>query len=60
MIKYFTIILFIFLLFVTVAFSQTGSISGIVKDSSGAPQPDVNVKIKGSYKGTATDVDGKY
>ncbi len=40
--------------------AQNGSISGIVIDSSKNPIPDVNVKIKGSYIGTATDIDGKY
>ncbi|RPI18237.1 MAG: TonB-dependent receptor [Ignavibacteriae bacterium] len=39
-------------------YSQT--ISGTVTDSSGMPLPDINVKIKGSYIGTASDNDGKY
>jgi len=55
-------ILFIVFLFIQTGLSQTatGSISGTVTDSAGTPQPDVNVKIKGSYKGTVTDADGKY
>src|SRR5438046_10753842 len=62
MIRYFTKILLTLLLFSAVAYSQegTGSISGTVLDSAKSPQPDVNVKIKGGYNGTATDIDGKY
>ncbi len=41
-------------------YAQNGSIKGIVNDSSGLPLADVNVKIKSSYIGTATDIDGKY
>jgi outer membrane receptor protein involved in Fe transport len=52
-------ILLIFL-FSAETYCQTGSLSGTVKDSSGASLPDVNVKIKGSYLGTASDVNGKY
>ena len=43
-----------------VLYSQNGSISGVVTDSSGLPVPDVNIKIKSSYLGTASDIDGKY
>ncbi len=60
MMKYLSFIIIVLILTAHSALAQTGSISGVVTDSSGAPQPDVNVKIKGSYKGTATDVDGKY
>ncbi|HEY3250363.1 MAG TPA: TonB-dependent receptor [Ignavibacteria bacterium] len=41
-------------------YAQNGSISGIVLDSANSPVPDANVKIKGSYIGTASDIDGKY
>lgn len=59
MIKYFTILIFI--LFISSGVhAQTGSLSGTVTDSAGAPLPDVNVKIKGSYLGTPTDLEGKY
>jgi outer membrane receptor protein involved in Fe transport len=57
--KYFTALAI--LVFITAsAAAQTGSLSGTVTDSSGSPLPDVNVKIKGSYLGTASDLDGKY
>lgn len=39
---------------------QTLSVSGRVLDSSGIPLPGVTVVIKGTTKGTITDVDGKY
>ncbi len=47
------------------AVSEVGSIqqkmvTGIVKDESGAPIPGVSVVIKGTTKGTLTDIDGKF
>jgi len=45
---------------VTLAQSPTGSLYGIVKDSSGGPLEGVTLKIKGSYFGAVTDFDGKY
>lgn len=53
-------ILVLFFLVSLTAYSQNGSISGVVLDSSGNPLPDVNIKIKSSYIGTATDIDGNY
>jgi TonB-linked SusC/RagA family outer membrane protein len=42
-------------------FAQTDrSVSGVVKDSQNEPIPGVSVIIKGSTKGTNTDVDGKF
>jgi outer membrane receptor protein involved in Fe transport len=56
-----TIKILILIVFGTmVIFAQNGSITGVVIDSAGLPVPDVNIKIKGSYLGTASDVDGKY
>jgi hypothetical protein len=43
-----------------ILYTQNGSISGVVIDSSASPVPDVNIKIKGSYIGTASDIYGKY
>src|SRR3974377_280474 len=62
MIRYFISIIFYLLLSVYCSLSQTSpsSIIGTVTHSLGAPLPDVNIKIKGSYKGTATDSEGKY
>lgn len=56
-----TALVFSAMVFTTGAvYSQNGTISGVVQDSSHNPLPDVNIKIKGSYIGSATDIDGKY
>lgn len=56
------VILIVILLFaVHAAFSQEMRIiSGVMKDVSGEPLPGVNVLVKGTNKGTVTDIDGKY
>jgi TonB-dependent receptor len=55
----FTTLLFVIL--GATAFAQTGKISGKVSDKkSGETLIGVTVKIKGTTKGMATDVDGKY
>lgn len=40
--------------------SQKRTISGIVKDESGEPVPGVSVVIKGTTRGTLTDIKGSY
>jgi len=40
------------------AFGQ--SITGVVNDENGVPMPGVTVRIEGTTKGAATDLDGKY
>jgi TonB-linked SusC/RagA family outer membrane protein len=40
--------------------NKTGTITGKVTDSSGAPLPGVTVVLKGTTMGTITDSDGKY
>jgi TonB-dependent starch-binding outer membrane protein SusC len=40
--------------------AQDATVSGTVKDDSGAPLPGVNILIKGSTAGTTTDINGKY
>jgi outer membrane receptor protein involved in Fe transport len=57
--KYLVIILFLLSAGAAELFAQQ-TISGTVTDSAGAPLLDVNIKIKGSYIGTASDIDGKY
>ena len=56
------LILFLILLISSSLFAQqTGTLSGTVKDAStGEALPGVNVIIKGTYYGAATDVNGKY
>ncbi len=39
---------------------QSGSVSGQITDSSGAPMPGVTVVVKGTNNGTITDFDGNY
>lgn len=57
-------ITFSFLVFFTTAFSlllaQNVTVSGKVSDVSGNLLPGVNIQVKGTKKGTATDFDGKY
>ncbi len=43
-----------------VSTQQSGTISGRVTDSSGAPLPGVTVMLKGTTQGTITDVEGNY
>lgn len=45
---------------VQLAFAQSKTISGTVKDGEGMPVPGVNVLLKGTQDGTQTDFDGKY
>ncbi|SFP03294.1 TonB-linked outer membrane protein, SusC/RagA family [Pseudarcicella hirudinis] len=53
-------LLLFFLFFSTVTLAQNTRISGKVTDKKGVPIPGVNVKIKGSSAGSATDADGIY
>lgn len=51
----------LFLLILHPAFSQSAiTVTGTVKDASGEALPGVNVLIKGTKKGTSTDIEGKY
>lgn len=51
----------ILLISLTVYPQGTGSISGTIKDkANGEPLPGVNVVLKGTYYGAATDINGKY
>src|SRR5262245_45745114 len=60
MIKHLPKILIALFILTAGVYSKSSSISRNVLDSANLPIPDVNVKIKGSYIGTATDVDGRY
>ena len=56
-----TLILVLMNLWVIPLFGQTVPISGVVKSElDNEPLPGVNVTVKGTIKGTVTDVDGKY
>ncbi|MCD6355357.1 MAG: TonB-dependent receptor, partial [Prolixibacteraceae bacterium] len=41
-------------------FAQSSKISGTVSDKNGVPLPGVTIVIKGTTKGTVTDVNGKF
>lgn len=43
-----------------VAFAQSRSVSGLIKDVAGEPMIGVNVLVKGTTNGTITDFDGKF
>jgi TonB-linked SusC/RagA family outer membrane protein len=47
-------------LIMQISFAQERTVTGIVTDQGGFPIPGVNVLIKGTTNGTATDFDGKY
>ena len=49
-----------FLAGVSQSLAQTSTVSGTVKDAIGEGLPGVNVVVKGTTKGTVTDVEGKY
>jgi len=60
--SYLLILVILFLAIPLISFAQTtGKIDGIVKDKkTGDPLPGVNIVIKGTTTGAATDVDGYY
>lgn len=41
-------------------YAQSKVVKGVIKDVSGLPIPGANVLIKGTQKGTSTDLDGSY
>lgn len=49
-----------FLFFTSLCFSQEYDLSGTVNDATGMSLPGVNIVVKGSTKGTATDFDGNF
>lgn len=54
-------ILSLILVLSQIAFSQRGTITGTVVDkNTNDPLPSVNVVVKGTYYGSATDFDGKF
>ena len=40
--------------------AQASKVSGVIRDAQGEPLIGATVKVKGTNRGTATDVDGKY
>lgn len=54
------ILLLPMLLFSFLGFGQNTKVNGSVKDETGITLPSVSIKLKGTTKGTITDVNGKY
>jgi len=53
----------VLLCFCTLAFNQTSSLGGVVKDDTGEPLIGATLKLtkdNGTLSGTITDIDGKY
>jgi len=48
------------LMFGSMALAQERVVTGAVTDETGSPMPGVNVLVKGTSVGTATDTEGKY
>lgn len=48
------------MLFPVIAYAQAQVVKGVVKDAAGEPVPGVNIVIKGTATGCATDIDGAY
>lgn len=42
------------------AVAQNNKVTGVVKDANGEPLIGATVRVKGTNRGTATDIDGKY
>ncbi len=53
-------VILVFLVSSVALIAQDRNISGTIKDEGGNPMPGVNVIIKGTTSGTASDADGKY
>ncbi len=59
--KFFNMLLFFMLSFITSIYGQKLIVSGeITSKSDGLPLPGVNVLVSGTILGTITDIDGKY
>src|SRR4051812_21353165 len=50
----------VLMLFCTIAFAQTRTVTGTVKDNSGDPIPFASIKVKGSKAGISADENGFY
>jgi len=55
-----TFMTFLLLLCASMAFAQTGTVTGTVTDQNGDPLIGVNVSVRGTTIGGITDIDGKF
>ncbi|SFU10445.1 TonB-linked outer membrane protein, SusC/RagA family [Algoriphagus locisalis] len=56
----FVLSLFLFLIASGSTFAQSKTVSGVIKSSTGETMPGVNVLVKGTTIGTASDIDGNF
>ena len=54
------LVTFLLLFCATMAFGQSGAVTGVITDASGEPLIGANVSVKGTTNGTITDINGKY
>ena len=55
------LIILLFLGGLSTAFAQTGTVKGVVVDASnGSPLPGATIQVKGTTRGTVSDLDGKF
>lgn len=60
--KFYTNLLVVMLLFFGAfsTYAQNAQVTGTVSDETGSPLPGVTILVKGTTRGTTTDLDGKY
>jgi len=60
--KFYTYLSVVFMLMLSAGFvqAQDVQVSGTVLDETGMPLPGVSILLKGTTRGTTTDLDGKY
>ena len=58
--KYITVAFMALFCLVSGAYAQEMTVTGTVKDQSGAPMPGVAVIVKSTTTGVTTDLDGRY
>lgn len=60
--KFYTYLSVVLLLMLSVGYAQAQDVqvSGTVSDETGSPLPGVSILLKGTTRGTTTDLDGKY
>jgi TonB-linked SusC/RagA family outer membrane protein len=60
--KFYTYLSVVFMLVLSTGFAlaQDVQVNGTVNDETGSPMPGVSILVKGTTRGTTTDLDGKY
>lgn len=55
-----SVLLVCLLVLCTSAVAQTGTVTGVVTDETGAPMPGVSILVKGTSRGTTSDNEGRF